>query len=121
MMMIRASCTFLGVALIGVTMLAKAATEPLPDPTRPAGYSARKPADQELPREIVNWNVTAIRIAGTERSAIINGQLVKVGDRIGKGMVLEINHEGVVLDYNRQQLVIGLLPYSIKKSQSTSD
>ena len=107
--------------LLAVAALPALAANPLPDPTRPAGYFARKLADQELPKEIVNWNVSAIRIAGEQRTAIINGRAVQVGDQVGKGTVLEINHDHVVLDYNRQQFVVNLLPYNIKKNQAATD
>lgn len=107
--------------LLVVPLLTAAANVPLPDPTRPSDYFARRAATEELPKEIVNWNLTAVRISSQGRSAIINGQFVRVGDVIGKGTVLEINHDSVVLDYNRQEFIVNLLPFNIKRTMSARE
>lgn len=81
----------------------------LPDPTRPADYSEPVMQDlYELPKELVEWKVTVIRISGTERSAIVNGRLVRTGDEIGPARIVEINPGNVVLDYEDKQVAVRL-------------
>ena len=95
---------------------AQAATT-LPDPTRPADYLVT-PAFvevEELPGELVDWSVTAIRISSKDRSAIVNGRLVRVGDEIGPARVLEINPVSIVLDYDNKHVNVKLFSDRIKK------
>jgi len=82
----------------------------LPDPTRPADYqSAPKIVyEEELPKELIDWVVTAIRITGDERTAILNGQLVRAGDVIGPATVVEIQPVSVILDYQQNTVVVRL-------------
>lgn len=82
----------------------------LPDPTRPADYQAAPKVIYEdvLPKELIDWTVTAIRIAGEERTAIVNGQLVRVGDVIGPATVVDIEPISVILDYQQNTVVVRL-------------
>jgi hypothetical protein len=82
-------------------------TEILPDPTRPVGYNDMLVVP-EMPDELVDWKVTAIRISGAERTAIVNNRLVRVGEIIGQAKVLEISADGVTLNHNNQSLKIRL-------------
>ena len=89
----------------------------LPDPTRPADYFIVPEVIEvyELPAELIDWYVTAIRINGNDRSAIINGQLVKEGQTIGPAKVLEIKPVSVVLDYEDRQVVVRLYNNVVEK------
>lgn len=81
----------------------------LPDPTRPADYSETVVQElYELPKELVEWKVTVIRISGNDRSAIVNGRLVRAGDEIGPARIVEINPGNVILDYEDKQVVVRL-------------
>ncbi len=82
----------------------------LPDPTRPADYSDAPVMLElyELPKELVEWKVTAIRISENERSAIVNGRLVRTGDVIGPARIVEINPVNVILDYEDKQVIVRL-------------
>jgi len=82
-------------------------TEILPDPTRPVGYNEFLTL-QEIPGELVDWKLTAIRISGSDRSAIINNKLVRAGEIIGSAKVLEIDADGVTLIHNNKPLKIRL-------------
>ena len=89
----------------------------LPDPTRPADYIT-VPGNiqvEELPKELIDWSVTAIRIAGNDRSAIVNGRLVRVGDELGPAKILEIQSTSVILDYENKQVVVRLFSNVIQK------
>ena len=88
---------------------------PLPDPTRPANYFTRTIIDEDLPQQVTNWKLTAIQISDKGRTAIVNGRMVKAGDEIGNVTVLEITPKSVVLDYDGKQLVVSLVPYTVKK------
>lgn len=82
----------------------------LPDPTRPADYQAAPKVvyEEELPQELIDWTVTAIRITGEDRTAIVNGQLVREGDIIGPARVVDIEPVSVVLDYRQSTVVVRL-------------
>jgi hypothetical protein len=93
----------------------------LPDPTRPANYSEALPVVvdvYELPKELIDWRVSVIRITGSDRSAIVNGQLVRTGDHIGPAKVLEINPAAVVLDYDNKQVHVRLFSNVVDKKLS---
>lgn len=94
----------------------------LPDPTRPADYSDAPLVVEmtELPGELINWNVTAIRISGDYRSAIVNGHLVREGDSIGMAEILEIKPVSVSLIYDNKQLVLKLFNDVVEKKTVNS-
>jgi len=80
----------------------------LPDPTRPADYSVNIETPVEQDKKAVDFNLTAIRIDPDDRSAIINGHLVREGDEVGSARLVEIHPADVVLDYDRRHLVVRL-------------
>lgn len=69
----------------------------------------------ELPKELIEWKVTVIRISGNERSAVINGKLVRTGDEIGPAKIIEINPGNVILHYEDKQVVVRLYSDSVHK------
>lgn len=87
----------------------------LPDPTRPADYSVARIVTQELPRQRAEFSLNAIRISASDRSAVINGKLVRVGDEIGTATVREISITEVTLDYERKLLSIPLYAQGFTK------
>lgn len=87
----------------------------LPDPTRPADYSVTRVIKQAEPKQRTEFSVNAIRISEVDRSAIINGRLVRIGDEIGLAKVKEINAAAVILDYERKMLTIPLYSQGITK------
>lgn len=91
-----------------------AATQGLPDPTRPASYTGRLQNTSDLPQELVNWDVRAIKRSGDKRNAIVNGKLVNIGDEIDSATIIDITENSVVLDYGRKELVLRLIPGDIK-------
>jgi len=96
------------------------AEEPLPDPTRPYDYAPEAPPPPP-PEVLMEWRVSAIRIAATGRSAILNGRLVREGDQVGPGTVVGIRPGEVVLDYNGNQVTVSLLRGGFKRPAGTSD
>ena len=93
-----------------------AAATVLPDPTRPPEYRPQSLASRQLPKELVDWKVTAIRIAGEDRSAIINGNIVREGDSVGAARILEIQPVAVVLDYENRKLEVRLFADLVRKN-----
>lgn len=90
--------------------------EILADPTRPAEYQSGV-VIQELPAELVDWRLTAIRISPDDRTAIVNNRIVREGDTVGPARIIEIQATGVVLDYNNRQLLVSLYsPVDLKKA-----
>ena len=88
--------------------------ETLPDPTRPSTFTIRRQIQDELPQEFISWNVKAIKTSEQERNAIVNDQLVKIGDEINSARVVDITPNTVVLEHDRKELVLRLLPKDFK-------
>ncbi len=86
---------------------ALALAESLPDPTRPSGKAAvaRGPAPQSL---------TLSAIVG-ER-AVINGQALKEGDRLGATRVLKVGSNSVTLARGNQRWQVQLFDTHNKKT-----
>ena len=99
--------------VISIMTLAYAHAEALPDPTRPANYSTRT-ITQVLPPQLINWDVRAIRSSASGRNAVVNGRVVKVGDTINTAVIRDITPDTVVIDYERKQVVLRLMPENIK-------
>lgn len=104
-------------AVFALSQGSASAIAELPDPTRPADFSVAPEIIEtyELPKELIDWSVSAIRISGSDRSAIVNGKLVRVGDQIGPARILEINPAAVVLDYEKRQVYVRLFSNVVDK------
>ena len=92
----------------------------LPDPTRPADFMAEN-TEPVFIEEIdttdkINWKVTAIRISDKDRSAIVNGKLVRAGDNVGPAKILEIKPLSVVIDYENRKLILRLFNNQVVKN-----
>jgi len=90
------------------------AEQSLRDPTRPYAYQEIQPV-VEIPEEVMQWHVSAVRIGAHNRSAIVNGTLVHVGERFGQARVVAIEADAVVLDYQGKPVRVGLLRPVIKR------
>lgn len=80
------------------------------DPTAPeyleaAPHSADALSDQSTATQLPVLNFIQI---GQQKSAVINGQRVKVGDKVGQYVVQQIDARQVVLQQNEQRLVLKL-------------
>ncbi|MBI4115859.1 MAG: hypothetical protein HY447_04710 [Candidatus Omnitrophica bacterium] len=54
------------------------------------------------------FSLTGISRVGNDWTAIINNQLVRVGDRVSGASIKEIREEGVLLEYNEQLIALGM-------------
>ena len=78
-------------ATLLLSMTARAATaDRLLDPTQPAHLRPAN-ASETLP----TVRVEAILQSGERRVAIVNGKVVRAGDRVGAVQILEVNTDGV--------------------------
>jgi hypothetical protein len=87
----------------------------LPDPTRPPllHQAAMRRLSDDKPQQFA---LTAIKISADQRIALVNGRLVRAGDRVGESVVVEIIHGAVVLDYLGEQKRLNLLPYDVRNA-----
>ncbi len=94
-------------------------TQALPDPTRPAEYQATVVA-KDLPKELIDWKLSAIRISDNDRSAILNGKIVRAGDVVGPATILKIQPLQVLLDYNNRQVAVRLFSEVVLRRQASN-
>lgn len=96
----------------------------LPDPTRPANYIVKDTESVFIEvidtKEKISWRVSAIRISTDDRTAIVNGKLVRIGDEISSGIISEINPLSVIVDYEDQKLIVRLFSHQVNKIYKTS-
>jgi hypothetical protein len=96
----------------------------LPDPTRPATYIVEniEPVyfEEVDVKEKINWKLTAIRISSEDRTAIVNGKLVRVGDKIRSAIITEINQLSVIINHEDRKLIVRLFNNQVKKDYKIS-
>lgn len=92
----------------------------LPDPTRPYLYDIAPPVTAESEGK-VEWRLTGVQIRPDSKSAILNGTLVKVGDRIGAASVVNIEPGQVTLAENYRHIIVKLLSADVKVKVGAND
>ena len=102
--------------LLGINSVISA----LPDPTRPPNGFTTSVIERETPRQRDEFHVNAIRVSDEDRSAIVNGQIVRVGETIGPATVREINLQEVLLEYRARIISVPLFTGTINKIYKTS-
>jgi hypothetical protein len=90
-------------ALLLCALAAAAAAEELQDPTRP-------PNELGTEAKSVSDELQSIIISPTRRAAIINGQTVELGAKLGDVRLIEINGGNVVLEGVQGRRVLTLFP-----------
>ncbi len=108
------------------------ATTGLVDPTRPANLvdveneavvqdkndQKESIENQTKTESIPDYRLNAIKIGRSSRMAIINGETVTQGQKVGIGKLVKINSDSVVMDVNGKSITVSLLPGSIKTRSS---
>jgi len=108
---------FLGILLVGLwsaLMGLSALAGDLSDPTRPPNRQplrAKKAPVTGAP----DWRLTMTRISPQERVAVVNGQVVRPGDRLKGARVLAVGPESVVLERDGRRHRVGLVGRSVKR------
>jgi hypothetical protein len=98
----------------------------LSDPTRPANFFVEdtEPVYVEEfnieTKEKVSWKLSAIRISDKDRTAIVNGKLVRIGDEVSSAIVSEINPLSVVVNYEDKKLIVRLFKNQVIKDYKAS-
>ena len=108
-----------GLACAGALASSVAAAEiEMADPTRPpAGFSAAAAAGLERPQGRV---LQSIIITPHRRSAIINGERVDLGGRLGDAEVVQIRESEVVLRSGAGTEILKMYP-AVEKSAKRTD
>ncbi len=86
----------------------------LDDPTRPPGYPLYRPGGKV--KQGPSWHVNAIYISATEKKAMINGRIVRTGEKVSGAEVAQILPTEVRMRKNKQQFVIQLNRTLVKKT-----
>ena len=85
----------------------------LDDPMRPPGHARAGATGKSKPV----WHLSAIRIDGAGRMAIINGRQVAEGDRVNGARVLEIQPQQVRLAGRQGAFSVRLVKTRVKQSR----
>lgn len=105
-------------AIIAIALAATVATAGegagLTDPTRPVDYLPASARTQVLPEELIDWRLTAVRIGATDRTAVLNGKVVRAGDSVGRATVTEINPGIVTVELDRRLVQVRLHGAGVK-------
>ena len=96
-------------SMVAMPAVADVFTGGLADPTRPAGSGGGVAS-------VPTSGVSAIRISGGERLAVIDGRTYKLGDRYGEGRIANIRPFEVILERAGHQTSLRLMP-KLEKDQ----
>ena len=95
--------------LLAALVATGSALAQVPDPTRPAGASAA-PETGSVAAPVESGVQTVILRPGGKSAAVINGQYVVVGDKLGNKRVMKISESEVVLKGEGGREVIKVTP-----------
>ena len=100
-----------GIATVFCALMAVAGSvhAELADPMRPGGYEGGATASG--PR----WVLQSTLVSDTRRLAVVNGDIVRIGDRIGGARVLSIHYGEIWLERNGRRFRLSLKPTEVKK------
>jgi MSHA biogenesis protein MshK len=93
------------VAIGWLACAAEAQELPLRDPMRPFVPDSGGGAGEAAPR---GFELSAVFISATRRIAVINGDLVREGDRVGNAQITRIDSQSVRLRRGNEELVLRL-------------
>lgn len=101
-------------SLILAVACSSAAAESLPDPTRPSGAAMAESEAADRPRGPV---LQSVLNSSGRKLAIISGQSVRQGDKVGNARVVSIRDTEVVLVQGKETQVLKLFPV-VEKQRS---
>ena len=96
--------------LLAILVGAGFALAQVPDPTRPAGVLVAPEAGGSVVGPLESGVQTVILRPGGKSAAVINGQYVEVGGRLGDKKVLKITESEIVLKGESGREVIKVTP-----------
>ena len=100
-------CGSAALVLLALPALLSAA-EPLRDPTRPPSAPVQKQAPVPVSEAQVQLALQSVLVSDLRRRAMINDQLVQVGDRLAGMLVIDISSDGVVLESAERTVTLDL-------------
>lgn len=116
LMQLARSKSLLLLSAAGLFLSVSSFAEELVDPTRPPASIAAPVAEAVVQAA----GLQSIIISRNRRAAIIDGQTVELGDRLGDARLIEVNAAGVVLKSNKGRQVLMLFPdVKITRAQVT--
>lgn len=102
-----------GLALALLVGPAGAQNGELADPTRPPSVAgARPPAPKPAPP--TEWVLTLVKFSAAQRSAVVNGRVVREGGHVGGARVIAIERDAVILQYEGRRLRVALQRPAVK-------
>lgn len=107
----RAALRLAWLALL-LAMAPAALAEVLDDPTRPPGY--RLPGSGKA--TVRGWHLSGIWIRDGQRLALINGRMVRPGQRIDGAQLVSVGPTGVRLRKGERIITVRLLPRRVKQA-----
>lgn len=93
-----------------ILLTGKVYAEELPDPTRPMTFVNNPEISITSNSSESNLELQSILISPNKQLAIINNQIIKLGEQIGENKLIKIEADSVILQRGDQQEVIKLLP-----------
>jgi MSHA biogenesis protein MshK len=91
----------------------------LVDPTRPPQATSPAPGSDQA-RPAPGPQLQSVLISPNRRVAVINGQTVRQGDRVGDATVVKIDESSVHLRTGRSRQTLHLLPDVAKRDRHAS-
>ncbi len=99
-------------SLILVACTATASAGTLKDPLRPPLASPKSVAGE---RSAPSWKLASTLVAGDQRSAVINGRVLGLGDRVNGAEVVEIRPGAVRLRRSDKEFLVKLQRRGIRQ------
>ena len=105
------------IGALAVATASQTPSEALPDPTRPYQYSqAMDISSLPASPEAQEWHLAGIQVRNGVKRAILNGKLVKEGEKAGSATVTAIGTSDVTLSVEQRLIVVRLLIPQIKQA-----
>jgi MSHA biogenesis protein MshK len=106
---------------LGVGHLALAAPIPdgLADPMQPLHPVVTAAPEENAAKPALTWLLQGVKIDRHHRSALINGQVVRVGEMVDGARIVKIENDGVIIESGEQPSTLRLLKHEIKKRSRT--
>jgi len=98
-----------------MALLATSALATLEDPTRPPTTAAAVAVQANTPGNNPRWVLTSTLVSPQRRTAVINGRLLAIGERIDGARVTEIQADSVRLRVDGREVSLMMLSQTVKK------
>ncbi|MCP4044258.1 MAG: MSHA biogenesis protein MshK [Gammaproteobacteria bacterium] len=105
---------FSTLGLFSLLLLLPVGSMALEDPTRPPDYQPLAEVAANPDKSTVQWSLSSILIASGRRLAVINGQLLALGDTIDEARVVSIEKGLVTLYVGDERVKLRLVPANKK-------